>query len=235
MIPLSLPEPGKSQPRHFTWLLLGISLLSAAYLAEKAHRFTGIWTAPSYAQSDKQVSVSVGPAQFQLQAGLISAIQQRSLAQSADARFSALRLAFSWPELAAAQDHYPATGSSTVIVDLDSNPGRESLRARLEPFFRRLARGGELTGPDGLKVLTLSARGAPASDLVAYDPTEPDGFIARCRLEPLAGAVLCHRAKRLESGLELRYRFDKSLLADWRRLDKAVLDRVDGLRVRTKG
>jgi hypothetical protein len=129
----------------------------------------------------------------------------------------------SWPDLAPAID---ARGSSVLTIELESNQPRESLRARLDPFYRRLARGGELPGPAGLKMLRLSAHGSPATDLVAYDPSDRNGFIARCRKEPATGNSTCHRAIVFSSGLELRYSFDQSVLPEWRQLDANVSARI---------
>jgi hypothetical protein len=228
VIPVSLPQPIGTQPRHFTWLSVAICILAAALLAAKLHdRMDMSW--PSlFARSHEAVSVSVGPASFRLPAAYIATAHQRSRSYLGNARFETLRLAMHWPDLTATS----SSGDGAIVVELASNSGRESLRARLEPFYRRLARGGELSGPDGLRMLTLSARRSPDTDLIVFDPAVRNGFIARCRRDASSGSAVCHRAITDTAGLELRYRFDQSLLPDWRRIDRDVAAKVRGFRVR---
>lgn len=231
MIPLSLPEPSTSRPRHFAWLSLALGVLGVALVAEKLAGLPDSWPGDRAVRPLAAVSVAVGPVQFRLQEDLIATAYQRRLAHVPGTRFSTLRLALAWPDLAPVATHVRSAEGNAILVDLDASPGRESLRARLEPFYRRLARGGELAGPDGLKMLTLSARGAPETDLVAYDPSHPEGFIVRCRKEAPSATAVCHRATRIAAGLELRYRFDQTLLPEWRRLDSAILTRVLSMRI----
>jgi len=231
MIPLSLPDPVSSKPRHFAWLSLALCLLGAALLAEKARALSGYWPDAVRAAPREPVDVFVGPVKFLLPENMIATAYQRRLARSPHARFATLRVALAWPQLSAMDSPAASPEGNAILVDLDSSPGRESLRARLEPFYRRLARGGEITGPDGLKMLTLSPRGAAETDLIAYDPAAPSGFIVRCRKVSPSGMAVCHRAIRFAAGLELRYRFDQTLLPDWRRLDSAVKSRFEALRM----
>jgi len=233
VIPLTLPEPQSSQPRHFSWLFLALCVLSAALVFEKSRSLLGYWPAASAPLVPKSVTVAVGPVQFLLPENLIATAYQRRLARSPDARFAVLRIALAWPQLSETDTRVRSPEGHAILVDLDSSPGRESLRARLEPFYRRLARGGELAGPDGLKILTLSARGSPATDLIAYDPSTANGFITRCRKNKPVGTAVCHRTISFTAGLELRYRFDQTLLPDWRLLDSAMLSRFEALQAPT--
>jgi len=233
VIPLSLPEPSNSKPRHFAWLSMALCLLGAALMVEKARGLSEHWLIAQRVSPSAPVTAYVGPLRFALPENLIATAYQRRLARSPHARFATLRLAMTWPVLSATDGTAQGPEGTTILVDLDSSPGRESLRARLEPFYRRLARGGELAGPDGLKMLTLSPRGAETTDLVAYDPSAPNGFIVRCRKDTPAGTAVCHRAISFAPGLELRYRFDQTLLPDWRRLDSAVKARFEAMRVGT--
>lgn len=168
---------------------------------------------------------------FELPLNLIATASQKRQALGSEAAFETLRLNLHWSSSATKNSDTGWDAPATIRVDLESNPGRESLRARLDPFYRRLARGGEMKGPSGLKVLKLSARGAPATDLIVYDPTVQNGFIARCRKDSTSGKAGCHRAIVFASGLELRYSFDQSLLPDWRRLDGDIVASIEGYRM----
>ena len=223
MIPVTLPEPCATSPRHFTWLALALCVLGTAHIVDKIFSWTGTspWHAPEL--PSQPVTLSVGSAKFALRPHFIASSRQQRQSLEPGTVFETLRLAMTWPDLRPAKDK----GSGTVLlIELESNQGRENLRARLDPFYRRLARGGEISGPDGLKMLRLSAQGTPLTDLVAYDPAERNGFIARCRKEPSTGAATCHRAIVYSSGLELRYRFDQSLLPEWRSLDASVTAKI---------
>ncbi|TYC65364.1 hypothetical protein FMN63_23405 [Stappia sp. BW2] len=207
-------------------------MLGTAHIAGKVYTWSFGWPAEASARQDQPVHFAIGPTRFELPLNLIATAFQKRQALGGDAEFATLRLNLDWsPGKSDDGDKgwkYPAK----IQVDLESNPGRESLRARLDPFYRRLARGGEKRGPAGLKVLTLSARRAPATDIIAYDPTVQNGFIVRCRKDSSSGKARCHRAIVFASGLELRYSFDQSLLPDWRRLDADVVASIEGYQIK---
>ncbi|POF31639.1 hypothetical protein [Roseibium marinum] len=237
MIPLSLPAPIGLQTRRFTYLALAICILGAAHIATRVTYWSKIWhDNAAVIPGDGPVSLTVGAARFRVPSDyLVSA--HRQLPEKNN-RFDILRLAMSWPGLAGhggapRANAGPSRLSGTIQVELEHNPGRESLRARMDPFYRRLARGGELAGPDGLKILNLSSRGASRTELIVYDPSVQNGFIARCLKQPSnEDDTICNRAILLSSGLELRYRFARDLLPDWRQLDNAILRKIDSFRVR---
>ncbi len=225
MIPVSLPEPSGTRPHIFSYLALAICALAVVYIAERIRFWSVYWQSDArFVALAEPLDLTVGTAAFQIPQGYIVSGHWNFLQK--DNRTDHLRLAMTWPGLAPA-GHLSANSSQQQLrVELEHNPGRESLRAHLDPFYRRLARGGELRGPDGLKILTLSARGSARTDLVVYDPSRQDGFIARCRQETSRAVPTCHRAVLLASGLDLRYQFDQTLLPDWRQLDPAVLQKT---------
>ncbi|MET1410972.1 hypothetical protein ABVF61_01830 [Roseibium sp. HPY-6] len=234
MIPMSLPVASGIKPRRFTALVLAIVLLSAAYIADRVAYWTRNWNAQdAFSTATGPVSIQVGQAGFNLPAEYIAMRRQRVAAQAGGSSVSALKLSMTWPDLEPAHSgslaHY-GLHDQVLVVELEFNPGRESMRARLDPFYRRLARGGELNGPNGLKILRLSARGAAGRDLIAYDPEKPGGFIARCQKTGSGRDATCHRAIVLSSGLELRYRFDQYLLREWRHIDSAIIEKVTAFR-----
>lgn len=235
MIPMSLPAASGANPRRFRLLLLAILVLGLAHIAERAAYWSGNWNAHSSLNNNSvPVSIRIGTTGFELPLDYITRPTQRAVALSGTTSFNALKLSMAWPYLTPAIGSQDAgTFSSTrqtLIVELEHSPGRESMRARLEPFYRRLARGGELNGPNGLKILTLSSRSAATPDLIAYDPDRPNGFIARCMTTKSTQQATCYRAVVFSPGLELRYRFDQDLLAEWRRIDDAVIRKVETFR-----
>lgn len=240
MMPIPLPGPSGTNPRHFTCLVLAIGALAVAFIAESVIRWSGdLRSFSAFAASSEPVSLAVGEATFSIPANFIATRQRHRITPGQHSHFRTLHLELSWPSLAAASmsddmaGASPLTGS-VIRAELESSPERESLRARLDPFYRRLARGGEQTGPDGLKVLSLSARGASRSDQIVYDPSTPNGFIARCMTGKSTTETTCHRAVVLSSGLELRYRFNRSLLPGWRAIDQSVIRKIEEFRTVTK-
>ena len=230
VIPVSLPGPIRTDPRHFTWLALAMCVLGTAHVGGKIYSWSSGWPMEAGIRQDQPVRFAVGTTRFELPLNLIATASQKRQALGSEAAFETLRLNLHWSSSPTKNSDTGWDTPATIQVDLESNPGRESLRARLDPFYRRLARGGEMKGPSGLKVLKLSARGAPATDLIVYDPTVQNGFIARCRKDSTSGKAGCHRAIVFASGLELRYSFDQSLLPDWRRLDGDIVASIEGYR-----
>ncbi|PVB59996.1 hypothetical protein [Labrenzia sp. 011] len=236
MIPLSLPAPIGAQTRRFTYLAVAICILGTAHIAARVSHWSTVWQDHAAARSgDAPVSLTVGDVRFRFPPDYRVSAHRQSPREAG--RFDFLRLAMVWPgldgdRLRSAGDSDLPPADSTIQIELEHNPGRENLRARIDPFYRRLARGGELDGPDGLKILNLSSRGTSRTELIVYDPSAQNGFIARClKASPKEERTMCNRALLLASGLELRYRFSRELLPDWRQLDNAILRKIDSFRV----
>ncbi|WP_305989593.1 hypothetical protein [Roseibium sp. MMSF_3544] len=235
MIPVSLPAPSNANPRRFRLLAIAMLVLGSAHIAERATYWTGTWdTRSTFFQKRGPVDLTIGGADFRLPLGYIKSHRQRLQAQDGIKPFSSLHLSMTWPGLAVPGSQgisgVLGAGGSEILVELEHSPGRENMRARLDPFYRRLARGGETSGPGGLKILTLSPRGSSGRDLIVYDPSQRNGFIARCLRKKTGREATCHRAIVLASGLALRYRFDQDLLHDWRRIDGEIIQKVTDFR-----
>lgn len=236
MIPVSLPEPINSNPRRFSRLILAMCVLGAVYIAERTAYWSDNWSYSMFFRvPSSPATLSVGPETFKLPLAYIATPEQRGMAQNGIGNLSTLKVAMTWPGLnpvfnheASGRDRAPG---QILSLELEHNRDRESMRARLDPFYRRLARGGEINGPDGLKILQLSARGSPKTDQIVFDPMRRNGFIARCRSAAPSAPPVCHRAVVLSSGLELRYRFSAELLGDWRKIDNSIVRKVASFRI----
>lgn len=236
MIPVSLPEPINCNPRRFSRLILAMFVAGAVYIAERTAYWTENWNSSAFTGIPTGLAtLSVGPQTFKLPFTYMSAADQRAVAQDRIGKFSVLKISMTWPGLNPAMNSEasgPAGAVERILsLELEHNPERESMRARLDPFYRRLARGGEMSGPDGLKILQLSARTATKTDQIVFDPSRRNGFIARCRSDSMSVRPVCHRAVVLSSGLELRYRFSLDLLEDWRRIDNSIVRKVAAFRM----
>lgn len=236
MIPVSLPEPINSNPRRFSRLVLAMCVLGAVYVAERTAYWTENWHYSVFSGIPSgPATLSVGPETFKLPLAYIATPEQRGRAQNGIAKFATLKISMTWPGLGPAADHDTSERNGAagriLSLELEHNRDRESMRARLDPFYRRLARGGEVNGPDGLKILQLSALGASKTDQIVFDPKRRNGFIARCRGSGPSALSRCHRAVVLSSGLELRYSFSEELLGDWRKIDNSIVRKVAGFRI----
>ena len=236
MIPVSLPEPVNSNPRRFSRLILAMCVLGTVYIAERTAYWSDNWSHSIFSSVlSSPATLSVGPETFKLPLAYIATPEQRGMAQNGVGKFSTLKVSMTWPGLNPAMNREASgcdrANGEIVSLELEYNRDRESMRARLDPFYRRLARGGEVNGPDGLKILQLSARGSPKTDQIVFDPARRNGFIARCRSSGLSAPSVCHRAVVLSSGLELRYRFSEELLADWRKIDNSIVRKVASFRI----
>lgn len=229
LIPVTLPEPIGNRSRIFTYLSVAICLLAAAYIFERV-RFWADHLHMMGSIPAEPIQIAIGPTGFVVPPDYVISQRRNLLEQPSSSNY--VRLAMTWPGLGPHTSGSSLLGDEMIRIELEHNPGRESLRARLDPFYRRLARGGELSGPGGLKLLNLSRLGGKRSDMIVYDPSKQNGFIARCRQQSSTSKATCHRAVQFSSGLDLRYSFDRSLLSDWRRLDRAVLLKIDSFKAR---
>ncbi|MEP4767241.1 MAG: hypothetical protein ABJY83_05005 [Roseibium sp.] len=236
MIPYSLPEPIKTKPHHFTLLVVTLFVLATAYLFERGSYWYRHWQTPNAFPQSQTVAIAVGNHNFKIPLGYIRTEHQRQAVLNQGQTLQKLGLSMTWPHLAMPGNQiFGASDSSSVEVieaDLESNLGRETLRAQLDPFYRRLARGGEFRGPAGLNILKLSASTSSDQDQIVYDPMQQNGFIARCSKKGAWAEAVCHRALPLGDGLELRYRFDRQLLPQWQTLDPAIMALIENFRRR---
>ncbi|MEP3045770.1 MAG: hypothetical protein ABJL55_12405 [Roseibium sp.] len=231
MIPYSLPEPINAKPLHFTLLVAALLVLTSAYLFSRGSYWYKHWQTPYAFPQSQTVALAIGDRHFKIPIGYIRKEYQRLAVLNQGQELSKLGLSMTWPHLAMPNNQRSSLEAGKVIsvieADLENSYGLETLRAQLDPFYRRLARGGEIRGPAGLNILQLSVPTASDQDQIVYDPTHANGFIARCMKKVAWSNATCHRALPLGNGLELQYRFDRQLLPEWQSLDPAVMALIE--------
>jgi len=235
---LVLPASSGVSPRYFTFLTATMAALTLIYVLYLAARWTGYWHADmEWADEPGNRTVFVGGQAFHVPVNMIRAPAQRLGLHRTGEHLTALHLGVMWPSMsgfdADKADQFASfgQGSNLVLLDIGMSSRGETMRDRLDPVYRRLARGAEGQGPAGLRVLTLSSP-VGARDQIVYEPGSTTGFIARCRQALSDPLAICSAQKTLPSGLLLTYRFEEPHLANWGRLERRAVELVRALESR---
>lgn len=226
MLPSTLPRPTGCNPVHFAAMTGLLALLSVAYVVNLAAGWvTEAANADPRVTDPRPVAVSVGRHGFSIPANMIPQPAQRV----AGSQHDRLSLDLSWPALSGYTGE--ATGpASWITVDLIASSQVATLGERLDSVYRRLAASHDPRGPAGLALLDMSQKIGSGDDVIVFETGRADGFIARC-LTPANGSARCFRDIRLAPDLVVSYWFQRSALASWGRMDRRILDRIDGFRV----
>jgi hypothetical protein len=138
-------------------------------------------------------------------------------------------LALHWPNLEgysdALADAFRDDGANAPIVYATISTRDEALDStgRLDEVYSRFFVDKPLPGPAGLVGRRLSAESGYGGEIVYFMPSEPRPFVARCLAEATPEVpATCLRDVNFGRGLSVLYRFNKDLLADWRRLDTGM-------------
>lgn len=226
MIPLYLPQETNARPRVFTALTVVLGLLAFALIFEKTRLIFQNLKPTAFSERDKLASVQIGKAKLNIPYHFIRSPYQRLWISGQKQRFGTLTLGFQWPYLTPLEEDISSPSGNKFLMELTETKDRESLRSRLEPFYKRLASGREKVGPAGLRLLTLSSTNDSVLHLVAYDPQRKDGFITRCYQANKTHRPICHRSVQVGPNLTVRYTFDQDILPHWQQLEKAVYQKV---------
>lgn len=154
-----------------------------------------------------------------------------------DGPIDRLDLLFAWPDLTPANEKEAAAlraeGESDPLIFVtvtERQEGALDSTGRLDLVYTRVFSDDAWAGPAGLVGVALSADAGYAGEDLYFEPEGELPFVARClATEDPAIAQTCIREINVAGGLAVLYRFDKSLLQEWRVLDQAIRTRVEGL------
>lgn len=143
-----------------------------------------------------------------------------------------LDLYFHWPDMEgysreAADAFNHADGRGTIVfASLEPRMMSRDMSGRFEPIYRELISAPPVPGPNGVSLYRLAEKSGYLNEELAVarrDGREP--YVARCLTGPGAGESLapCERDIHVGEDLSLTYRFPRELLAEWQRLDTAVI------------
>jgi hypothetical protein len=138
---------------------------------------------------------------------------------------------FTWPALEgythANRDQFNDVDNSQnlVFLSLAARSMSMDMSARLEPVYSRLTDGGTQTRESGLLAYAFGEDTRYAGEILYVGARQGDrAFAARCLKDDgmPAGAHSCMRDINVGRDLSITYRFSRTLLPEWRRLDASV-------------
>ncbi|NBN63635.1 hypothetical protein GWI72_03185 [Microvirga tunisiensis] len=226
MLPTALPRPTGCNPLHFLAMTGLLALLAAAYIVHVASGWIALASAgDTRTSSPYPLALQVGEHRFLVPANMVPRAEQRN----PDLQQDRLVLEMTWPALAGYAGGTP-DAETLITLDLIASRQVETLGERLDSVYRRLAGAHEFRGPAGLSLIDMSGRAGAGNDVIVFEASERDGFIARCQT-PEQGVARCFRDFRLAPDLVVSYRFQRSALANWGRMDRRIIDRISAMRL----
>ena len=134
-----------------------------------------------------------------------------------------LDLAYAWPDLTPPDSH--AAGSAArMFVTIEAAQSALLPSERLKSIYPRYAEAAA-PGPNGLAMLAFRDGTPYQGEDLAFDPTTPERFLARCArtINPLTPGTCLHTRRIGEADLTVR--FPREWLANWRDVEGG-LDRL---------
>ncbi len=144
--------------------------------------------------------------------------------QRRDAAVDRLELVLRWPPSNAPGPGQAtgSTGDADVFISL--SPPDDSLdpTRRLGAIYNRLLDPATLNAPQGLTGRRFVPDSGYVGEELFYDPASPTSYFVRCAPPVTDQPGTCLREIRLTERLDIVYRFPRSLLGQWRRLDETI-------------
>lgn len=249
---LSLPDATRAKSWPLKALSCALGIAAIVLVVDTGYKILNPETRqPSWTTESQTVDLELAGHAVRLPANMIRFTEQRR--GGAQAR---LDIGLSWPDLRGYEPALAGvfeTGKVTgpiiyASVEPNEDVDEEPHVSTSAPDIR--LRLGVQPGPSGLSARSFAWDSAYSgqelvfeSETIAYAGTQPfasrgkpqgaigkapgDIFAARCRVPTTAmPEATCIRRLDIGSGLTLTYRFDRSYLADWRRLDASVQARI---------
>jgi hypothetical protein len=130
-------------------------------------------------------------------------------------------------------DFNGANGRKTILfLSFEPRMMSRDMSGRFQPIYGELIEKAGAPGPGGTTIYGFTQKsGYLDESLAVAERPGKDPFVARCLTGAAAEQSLapCERDVFIGENLSLTYRFPDALLADWQRLDAAVLAEANGL------
>ncbi len=121
------------------------------------------------------------------------------------------------------------SGSPVIIFKIDAHRVAMTENERVERYLETMPLGDGVQTDFGLTEYGIDERdGFRNQDLFVFQTTVGLSGMIRClRKTETIRAPFCWRETELGNGLTLHYRFRRSHLTDWRKIDRGILDLVE--------
>jgi hypothetical protein len=121
---------------------------------------------------------------------------------------------------------------SLIFMSLEPRTMSRDMSGRLDPVYRMLVEPHGSEGPSSTMLYRFEQNsGYGDEELVVGQRTSMEPFVARCLIEAGGTETLtpCERDVSIGTSLSLSYRFSRSLLADWQKMDAAVISAASAM------
>jgi hypothetical protein len=140
-----------------------------------------------------------------------------------------------WPELDGFAEHNAAVfrdiepTAPLIFVTILGRDADFGTTGWLDRIYTRYFSDDAWAGPDGLVGVRLAEDSGYAGEDLFFQPDATEPFVARCTPEGNSEMPsTCMREILIGDALIARYRFNKTLLGEWEKIDPAVRARVEG-------
>jgi hypothetical protein len=120
----------------------------------------------------------------------------------------------------------PEKAGDLIFMTLTKRELPMPMSQRLKPIYSKLFDGGAHPGPSGLILQSLKAGSGYDGEELAISSNSGPVWVARCQKTGNGADPTCFRDLFVGSGLGLRYRFSRSLLPQWYKIEQLVLTRM---------
>ncbi|MBQ0708576.1 MULTISPECIES: hypothetical protein [unclassified Ochrobactrum] len=222
--------PSKMGNRLFGWLLLAaVALVLLSVAVNIGGRLLGPLIARGgHSDSTQTYEIIIGNNVLSVPANMIRFSNQRR-----DGVTARLDLYARWPGLTGYTERDRAIFNlltpkrHLIFMSIEQRTMSRDMSGRYLPIYAELIEREGETAPGNLTVHRfLEDSGYKGEELVLSDPSsgKPE-FVARCLADSTAESFnSCERDVQFGRDLQILYRFPRSMLGDWKSLDKAVID-----------
>lgn len=220
-------EDGHDHAQRFGTIALALGALTTALLLRLA--ITTWWQVwgPTPPPPPYPVPVELGPVTLVVPSNMI-----RSPAGT-NTRASSLELVVHWPTLEGYSEGRAGAFLSSderaplLFISIRPADGRFGPNERYVHVYRRLLADFPRIGPGGLVAQTFRTGFGYDGETLYVSPVPAQPLVARCAADKMATET-CLVEYRSAHGLDVAYRFRRSLLSRWRSLDRSVRALIDG-------